>query len=474
MNVTGNFKPMDTLRIVTPASYGSAANYRLVKLAASIFMAAVISIFATSCSKEKVEDPVVSVTAAKVKTGTVQRIVEADAVLFPLQQAAIVPKLTAPVKQFYVKRGSKVHKGQLLAVLENQDLAAAKEENKGAFEQAEATYVTSTAASLPEEVQKATADTQFAKEQFDAQQKLYDSRQELFNQGALPRKDLDQAGVALTQARSQYELAKRHLDSLNAVVKQQTLKGYEGQLSSAKGKYMGAQAQYGYSEIRSPIDGVVTDRPLYPGEMPAAGSPLITVMDVSSVTARAHIPQKDAATLKVGDEATLEIPGLEKPVDGKVTLVSPALDPNSTTVEVWVQAKNPHQTLKPGTSVRLSVVSDSVNDALVVPAAAILTGPDGATTAMVVGADQKAHQTAIKTGIRQEDNVQIVEGLKEGQSVVVAGAFGLPDNTKITVEEEKEKEADKDKDKDKGSDKPSAGSESAAKDSGKSDKGDKE
>jgi multidrug efflux pump subunit AcrA (membrane-fusion protein) len=469
--LTGNLKPMKTLKITNPASYRSAENYRLVSLAVSIFMAAVISISATGCSKEKVEDPVVSVTAAKVKTGTVQRIVGADAVLFPLQQAAIVPKLTTPVKQFYVKRGSKVHKGQLLAVLENQDLAAAKEENKGAFEQAEATYVTSTAASLPEEVQKATADTQFAKEQFDAQQKLYDSRQELFNQGALPRKDLDQAGVALTQARSQYELAKRHLDSLNAVVKQQTLKGYEGQLSSAKGKYMGAQAQYGYSEIRSPIDGVVTDRPLYPGEMPAAGSPLITVMDISSVTARAHIPQKDAATLKVGDEATLEIPGLEKPAEGKVTLVSPALDPNSTTVEVWVQAKNPHQTLRPGTSVRLSVVSDSVNDALVVPAAAILTGADGATTAMVVGPDQKAHQTAIKTGIRQEDNVQIVEGLKEGQSVVVAGAYGLPDNTKITVEEAKEKEADKDdKDKDKETDKPSAGSESAAKDSGKGEK----
>ena len=459
---------MNTLKITTPASYESAGNYRLVKLAVSIFMAAMISIFVTGCSKEKVEDPVVSVTAAKVKTGTVQRIVEADAVLFPLQQAAIVPKLTAPVKQFYVKRGSKVHKGQLLAVLENQDLAAAKEENRGAFEQAEAAYVTSTAASLPEEVQKATSDTQFAKEQLDAQQKLYDGRQELFKQGALPRKDLDQAGVALTQARAQYELAKRHLDSLNAVVKQQTLKGYEGQLSSAKGKYMGAQAQYGYSEIRSPIDGVVTDRPLYPGEMPAAGSPLITVMDVSSVTARAHIPQKDAATIKVGDEATLEIPGIEKPADGKVTLVSPALDPNSTTVEVWVQAKNPHQTLKPGTSVRLSVVSDSVNDALVVPAAAILTSADGATTAMVVGADQKAHQTAIKTGIRQEDNVQIVEGLKEGQSVVVAGAYGLPDNTKITVEEAKEKEADKDKDKE--TDKPSAGSESAAKDSGKGDK----
>ena len=268
---------------------------RLSRFAALICVASTVALFFTGCSKEKAEEAVVPVTAAKVEKTTIQHVIQADAVLFPLQQAAIVPKITAPVKKFLVNRGSKVHQDQLLAVLENQDLAAAKEENKGAFEQAEAAYTTSTAASLPEEVQKANSDAQFAKEQFDAEQKVYDSRQELFKQGALPRKDMDQAGVALTQARAQYELAKRHLDSLNAVVKEQELKGFQGQLSSAKGKYMGAQAQYSYSEIRSPIDGVVTDRPLYPGETPPAGVPLITVMDISSVTARAHIPQRDAA-----------------------------------------------------------------------------------------------------------------------------------------------------------------------------------
>jgi HlyD family secretion protein len=282
--------------------------------------------------------------------------------------------------QVDVNRGSKVHKGQLLAVLENMDLVAVREENQGALAQAEAAYVTSTAAGLPEEIQKATFDAESAREMFDAQQKVYDSRQELFKQGALPRKDLDQAGFSFTQARAQYELAKRHLDSLNAVVKRQETKGFEGQLSAAKGKYLGAQAQFGYSEIRSPIDGVVTDRPLYPGEMPSAGVPLITVMDLSRVTARAHIPQKDAALLKVGDQATIEVPGLDKPTEGKVTLVSPALDPNSTTVEVWVQAKNPDQALKPGTSVRLSMVSETVPDALVVPASAVLTATDGSAT----------------------------------------------------------------------------------------------
>jgi HlyD family secretion protein len=436
---------------------------RVSRLATLLALAIAMTLFSVACSKGKLEEAAVPVTAATVQKATIQRVVEADAVLFPLQQAAIVPKITAPVKEFKVIRGSKVHQGQLLAVLENKDLAAAKEENKGAFEQAEAAYVTSTAASLPEEVQKATSDAQFAKEQFDAEQKVYDSRQELFKQGALPRKDMDQSRVALTQARAQYELAKRHLDSLNAVVKQQELKSFQGQLSSAKGKYMGAQAQYSYSEIRSPIDGVVTDRPLYPGEMPAAGVPLITVMDISRVTARAHIPQRDAATLKVGDDATIEVPGLDKPVEGKVTLVSPALDPNSTTVEVWVQAKNPKETLKPGSSVRVSMVSEAVPDALIVPAVSALTGADGATTVMVIGSDQKAHQTAVKVGIKQEDNVQILEGLKEGQIVVAAGAYGLPDNSKVSVET-KEKETEK------GNDKPPASEEPAKKDSTKGEK----
>src|SRR5271165_506109 len=247
----------------------------------------------TGCSSDKPEEAAVAVQAAPVEKTTIQRVVAADAVLFPLQQASLVPKIASPVKKFYVNKGSRVHKGQLLAELENRDLSAAREDSKGAFEQAEAAYATGTAASLPEEVQKATFDAQSAKEMYDAEQKLYDSRQDLFKQGALPRKDLDQATVSLTQARAQYELAKRHLDSLNAIVKQQELKGLQGQLSSARGKYMGAEAQLSYSEIRSPIDGFVTERPFYPGEMPPAGAPLMTVMDLSRVTARSHIPQSD-------------------------------------------------------------------------------------------------------------------------------------------------------------------------------------
>jgi HlyD family secretion protein len=421
-----------------------------------ILLAFAATALLSGCAKEPGEkEPIVGVQVVPVEKTRIEQTVTAQAVLFPLAQSAIVPKISAPVKTFLVKRGSRVHQGELLAVLEHEDLAAAAQDTRGTYDQAQATYQISTGADLPAEMQKAQLEMQAAQQMLDAQQKVYDSRQELFQQGALPRKELAQAGVDLTQARNQYEIAQKHFDAMQAIGKQQSLKSAAGQLESAKGKYLGASAQLSYSEIRSPIDGVIADRPLYAGEMAAAGAALLTVMDVSRVIARAHIPQQDAALLKLGDKATITAPGEDQPVEGKITVISPALDPNSTTVEVWVEAKNPEQRLKPGTSVTLSMVAQTVPDALAIPVASLLTADDGTTSVMLVGSDSKAHQKPVKVGIRQGDQVQILEGVQAGDRVVASGAFGLPDNTKIKVEEPPKKESGDQKD-DK---KPDAGEE---------------
>ncbi len=402
----------------------------------SVLIAAAIAalLFSVGCSSDKGDkEPTVTVQVAPVEKTTIDRVVSAQAILFPLAQAAIVPKISAPVQKFLVKRGSPVREGQLLAVLENRDLSAAAQDTKGALDQAQAAYETTTAASLPEEIQKAEADEQQAKQALDAQQKVFESRQQLFDQGALPRKELDQSRVDFVTARNQYAIAKKHLDALNAIGKQQELKAAAGQLESAKGKYLGATAQLSYSEIRSPINGVITDRPLYPGEMASSSSPLLTVMDLSSVIARAHIPQSDAAALRVGDKGTMTVPGIDHPIEGKVTVVSPALDPNSTTVEVWFEAKNPKHELKPGTSIALALTAQTVKNALVVPLSSVLTAPDGSTTVMLAGSDGRAHQQAVKLGIRNGDDVQVLEGVSANDKVVSTGAYGLPDKTKITI-----------------------------------------
>jgi HlyD family secretion protein len=389
----------------------------------------------SACSKEEQKsEPVVSVQVAVVKAGAIERTISSEAVLYPIQQASITPKISAPVKRFYVNRGSKVKTGQLMATLENKDLAASETENKGSLTQAEAAYAATTTAGVPEEVQKAELDFEGAKQTLDAEQKLYDSRENLYKQGALPRKDLDQSRVSLTQARNQYEIARKHLESLRAVGKEQELKSAEGQLQSARGKYLGAQAQLDYSEIRSPINGVVAERPLYPGETAAAGAPLLVVMNIAKVIAKAHIPAQDAALLKVGDAATITSPATTRKIPARITVVSPATDPNSTTVEIWAEADNPKDVLRPGTTVQLSVVAQKLDKALVVPSSSLLSQPDGSRAVMVVGSDNRAHVQIVQTGIQSGQETQIISGVKSGQRVVVTGGYGLPENTQVKIE----------------------------------------
>lgn len=405
-----------------------------------------------------------TVQVATAQRGTIQQEVTADAVIYPLHEASIVPKISAPVMKFYVNRGSHVHAGELLAELESKDLAAAVTENKGSYEEAQAAYQTAVSADVPQALQKAELDAKAAKGALDAQQKVFDNDQNLFNQGAIPRKQLEDSGVTLTQARNQYEIAQKHLQDLQSFANQDALKAAQGQLSAAQGRYQAAQAQLSYAEVHSPIDGVVTDRPLYPGEMASAGTPLITLMDLSRVVARAHISQQQAVLLKAGNEAELSVPGVSDDVTGKVTLVSPALDPNSTTVEVWAEALNRGNRLQPGSSCRVTFVAQTVKDALIVPAAGLITASDGTTSVIVVGPDSKPQQKTVKVGIRQDDNLQITDGLQEGEKVVTQGAYELaqedPDvlaKTKLQIAAPKasdersdsSKGSDQDKDSDK-------------------------
>jgi multidrug efflux pump subunit AcrA (membrane-fusion protein) len=115
---------------------------------------------------------------------------------------------------------------------------------------------------------------------------------------------------------------------------------------------------------------------------------MITVMDVSQIVARAHVSQEEVSRLKVGDSASLVLPDGGAPVPGKVTVISPALDPVNTTVEVWVQAANTADRLKPGTSVRVEMVVESLPSALVIPQASVLTSPSGNKSVIVIDSKQ--------------------------------------------------------------------------------------
>jgi len=402
----------------------------------------------SACGKkqeaEVASPPAVQVTS--VTQTTIRRIVRGDGTLFPEDQTNVVPKITAPVLKFYVRRGDHVKQGQVVAELENRDLVGAAAEAKTAIDIAESNLRATDGATIPEAVVKAQTDLEATRQARDSAKKVLDSREQLFKDGALAARQVDESRLAYLQAQGQYLAAEEHLKTFQGVGKTEQSKGAAAQVETAKAHYESQQAQLAYSRVVSPIAGVVADRPLNEGDIAGPGMPLMTIMDVSRVVARVNIPQADAPFVKVGQTAIVTQTDNSEQTEGKVTVVSPATDPNTTTVQVWVQIANTGERLKPGTTVHASIVTEEYKAASVVPAAAILPGEEGGTAVLTVTSDSIAHTRAVKLGVREGNQVQILSGVNPGDEVVVVGGLGVDDKTKVKVVTTAVEESDDDQD----------------------------
>ncbi|MEP7353982.1 MAG: efflux RND transporter periplasmic adaptor subunit [Acidobacteriota bacterium] len=388
-------------------------------------------------TKEEVEEPR-PVQVEGVAKGSIQNIIAVDGVLRALDQSAVTAKISAPVKRFLVNKGDHVRAGQLIAVLESADLSAFVADAKGAYDQTVAALRTVSASSVVEEMGKAQSDVDAARQTLDAAQKLVDSRQQMFREGALARRLVDEASVAQAQAKSQYDTAQKHLESFSNVARQESINAAAGQRDSAKGKLDAAQVQLSYAEVHSPIAGVVAERPVFAGEMATVGTPLMTIMDVSRVIARVNVPQSQAKNVQIGQSARVVATDGSAEVDGKITVISPSVDPQSTTVEVWVEAPNPGEKLRPGGTVHVAIVAGTIQNAILVPPSALYQYKEGGSAVLVVGPDSKAHAHKVEVGVRGADKVQIIpakgDDIGPGTAIVIEGGLGLDDGAKVKIE----------------------------------------
>jgi len=176
----------------------NGANHRLDARKATLALLALVAaggLMAGCGAKGEVEAaPTVTVQVDAAEKAAIQRKIVTDAVLYPRDQQAIQTKVVSSVKKWYVDKGSHVKAGQLLGELESQDLAGQALKSQGGYAQAQVTY--------DMQLQKSAQDLRFAKQTLDSAQKLYDGRAELYKQGAVSAKDVDDASVALTQASS--------------------------------------------------------------------------------------------------------------------------------------------------------------------------------------------------------------------------------------------------------------------------------
>ena len=205
-----------------------------------MLVAASLLLFAAfGCGKEAGEEaPAVSVTVqvAHPRRGAISQHIVADAVLSPLAQAALSPRISAPVHRFYVQRGSAVKAGQLLATLEDRDLRAAVVDTQGSYTAAQAALRNTTGAQVPEETERSRLDVAQAQATRDLDASIVRDRQKLFEQGAIAGRELDTAHATLVQAQATLDVAQQHLSSLDAVQPQSHPRAIRGRDAERQGQ----------------------------------------------------------------------------------------------------------------------------------------------------------------------------------------------------------------------------------------------
>jgi len=225
-----------------------------------------------------------------------------------------------------------------------------------------------------------------------------------------------------------------------AVVAQAQLDANQSQVEQARASRSQALTQLRYTEVHSPISGIVAALLLQVGDTAAGAtaSPstsIIQIVNLDTVLINSNLPADQPADVRVNQRAqirTVALPGVT--FNGTVTAINPVVDPKSNTLNIQVRTPNPQDRLKEGQVVSVLIATDVHRNALTVPQTALVPDPNHYQGKMVyIDQAGKAQPVPVKTGIERNGQIEILSGLSADETVVAKGSYGLPAGTPIEV-----------------------------------------
>lgn len=236
------------------------------------------------------------------------------------------------------------------------------------------------------------------------------------------------AKADLARARKEYErnigLHKRGLISASM------FEGLKYDLDALEASYKLKQLNYGYSNIRAPIAGIVSAREIKPGQSISAGDIVFRVTETSELLAYLQIPQKQLPKFQAGHTAAVRVASMPGTSFGAaIVRISPTIDTRNGTFRATVSIDNENGDLAPGMLGRFTIAYERHDAALIIPAAALIN--DDEQTSVYVVSDGAVAKRAVETGIETDGKVEILDGLSEHEQIVVVGHGSLQDGSKV-------------------------------------------
>ena len=320
------------------------------------------------------------VRLGRVAKGEIRTHLVLNGTVEPERSVAVYSRLAAYVREVTREEGSFVKKGDILARLDDTEIRISHQQARIQLEQARLTL--------------------------DEETDIYARNQELKKNELISEMDFQASEARQRQAKLEFENKTENFKNL--------------------------ELQLNYTRLRTPVSGYITERKVEVGDRVTANQHVYTVEDFSPLLIRVFVPAADTARLKPGmttDVSTDTLAG--RVFSGNIKLVNPRIDVQSGTVKVTIQVDDKSLSLKPGMFVEVNIVTRSLKDALVVPRSAVQYQRDNVLA--FVYSMGKVSEKQVKVGVVEDDRVEILEGLTEGDTIVVQGAEVLKDGMSVSV-----------------------------------------
>jgi len=356
---------------------------------------------------------------AKVEKGDLAKSVVATGKVTPITKVEVKSKASGIVKKLYVEYGDKVKKGQLLAQLDKDEIQAQVDQSRAALQAAEANLTSSQADYERAKVDAEGPDVPLLKRQ-------YDRNIEMAKDGVVSASALDDADRNYKMALNKQNVAKAQVMVLKAKIAQS-----QAEMARDKANLAQLEEQLSYTDIVSPIDGIVLSRDVEMGDavssilvLGSSATLVMTLGDTSEVYVKGKVDESDIGKVYLGQPARIKVEAFkDKTFYGKVTKISPmgVEKDNVTTFEVRVSINNPGGELKAEMTANAEIILEEHKNVLQIPEGAILYDKDKKASVEVPDPRAKDGQdkVAVNIGISNGAKTEVLSGLKEGDQVVL-------------------------------------------------------
>ena len=341
-----------------------------------------------------IESRAISIRAYRAKREPISTYIVSNTTLEAIRKVTVYARLTAIVEEILVEEGAVVGEGDVLLRLEDREV-------RNEYEQASIA------------VDEANLGLRQAEVKVQLSEADFERSLDLFEQRLISKQEFDQ--VSLTN----------RIDALGLETAQQ-------QIEAAQARLRAATIQLEYAEIPAPIDGVITERLVEVGDRVSSNEEVFSVEEFPPLWARIFVPERDLPQLKVAQKAQVRVDTFpDQEFEAAIKMINPTIDATSGTVKVTLEMQRTDR-LRPGMFGTVYIATETRPDAIVIPKKAVLRERDE-NRVFVITAEDLVEKREVVLGFSEEDRVEVLEGIQEGEGVVTVGYEGLADGYAVNI-----------------------------------------